>query len=93
VGKPEEYVIDDYGSALVGKDTIDLYQPTSRSMNQWGVRHVEIEVLEWGSFEESLEVLVPRLGKAAHIAKMVKGIRARSAGVATSADGGERSPG
>ena len=93
VGKPEEYVIDDYGSALVGKDTIDLYQPTNRSMNEWGVRQVEIEVLEWGSFEESLEVLVPRLGKASHIAKMVKGIRARAGGVGGTGGAGERVPG
>ena len=28
VGKPYEYVIDDYGSALVGTDTIDLYKPS-----------------------------------------------------------------
>jgi len=30
------YVIDDYGSALVGTETIDLYMPSRRLMHQWG---------------------------------------------------------
>jgi 3D (Asp-Asp-Asp) domain-containing protein len=77
-GSPEVYEVDDYGSALVGKDTIDLYKPTAQSMNQWGVREVEIEVIEWGSFEKSLEVLLPRARKAAHVAAMVRGIRAKA---------------
>jgi len=81
-GSPEIYEIDDYGSALVGKNTIDLYKPTDRSMRQWGVRHVEIEVIEWGSFEKSLDVLVPRARKAPHVAAMVRGIRAKAKGQA-----------
>ncbi|MFN0127138.1 MAG: 3D domain-containing protein [Verrucomicrobiales bacterium] len=80
LGQPEEYVIDDYGSALVGKNTIDLYKPTVRSMDQWGVRHLEIEVIEWGCFEESLEVLLPRAGKARHVAAMVRDLRAKAKG-------------
>jgi 3D (Asp-Asp-Asp) domain-containing protein len=76
-GSPEIYVIDDYGSALVGKNTIDLYKPCRRSMRQWGVRELEIEVLEWGSFEESLEVLLPRARKAPHVAAMVRHLRAK----------------
>lgn len=56
----EEYVIDDYGGALVGTNTIDLYKPSRRAMHRWGVRHVEIEILQWGSDEESLKVLRPR---------------------------------
>ncbi len=44
-----KYVIEDYGSALVGRKTIDLYMPSRAMMNRWGVRHVEIEILEWGS--------------------------------------------
>ena len=36
VGK--EYVIEDYGSALVGRKTIDLYFPTRSSMRAWGCR-------------------------------------------------------
>src|SRR5215203_540433 len=38
----DEYVIDDYGGALVGTDTIDLYTSSRRSMNHWGVRHENI---------------------------------------------------
>jgi len=56
------YVIDDYGSALVGTETIDLYMPSRRLMNQWGVRRVNIEVLEEGSYIISLKVLRSRRG-------------------------------
>ena len=56
----EEYVIDDYGTALIGTDTIDLYKANRLAMKQWGVRHVDIAILEWGSEEESLKVLGPR---------------------------------
>jgi 3D (Asp-Asp-Asp) domain-containing protein len=56
----EEYVIDDYGGALVGTDTIDLYKPTRLEMKRWGVRHVDIDILQWGSVEQSLKVLAPR---------------------------------
>jgi 3D (Asp-Asp-Asp) domain-containing protein len=54
------YVIEDYGSALVGKRTIDLFCPSRSLMNQWGCRNVEIEILEWGSPRKSLEVLADR---------------------------------
>jgi 3D (Asp-Asp-Asp) domain-containing protein len=56
----EEYVIDDYGGALVGTDTIDLYKPTRLEMKRWGVRYVNIDILQWGSEEQSLKVLEPR---------------------------------
>ncbi len=56
----EEYVIDDYGGALVGTNTIDLYKPSRSAMNRWGVRNVDIEIMHWGSEEESLKVLRPR---------------------------------
>jgi 3D (Asp-Asp-Asp) domain-containing protein len=56
----EEYVIDDYGTALVGTDTIDLYKLSRLDMHRWGVRHVDIEILQRGSEEESLKVLAPR---------------------------------
>ena len=58
----DEHVIDDYGGALVGTNTIDLYKPSRLEMRRWGVRHVDIEVLRWGSDEESLKVLRPRKG-------------------------------
>ena len=56
----EEYVIDDYGTALVGTNTIDLYKPSRLEMKRWGVRHVDIDILQWGSEEQSLKVLAPR---------------------------------
>jgi 3D (Asp-Asp-Asp) domain-containing protein len=56
------YVIDDYGSALVGTETIDLYMPLRRLMNRWGTRRVTIEVLEQGSYVISLKVLRSRHG-------------------------------
>ena len=74
-GKPELYVIDDYGSGLVGKNTIDLYKPTRSAMNAWGAKTVKIEVVEWGSYKRSLEILRPRIGKAPHIAKMARSLK------------------
>ncbi len=56
----EVFEIDDYGSALIGTNTIDLYKPNRLEMRRWGVRHVDIDVLEWGSAERSLAVLTPR---------------------------------
>ena len=56
----EEFIIDDYGTALVGSNTIDLYKPTKLEMKRWGVRNVDIDVLQWGSEQKSLEVLAPR---------------------------------
>ena len=56
----ENYVIDDYGWALVGTNTIDLYKSSRLEMRRWGVRNVDIEILYWGSDEESLKVLRPR---------------------------------
>ena len=56
----EEFIIDDYGTALVGTNTIDLYKPTKLEMKRWGVRNVDIDILQWGSEQKSLEVLGPR---------------------------------
>jgi 3D (Asp-Asp-Asp) domain-containing protein len=52
--------IDDYGSALIGTNTIDLYQDSRRDMRVWGVRMVHIKILQWGSPRRSLEILTPR---------------------------------
>jgi 3D (Asp-Asp-Asp) domain-containing protein len=60
VGTKDEYIIDDYGTALIGTNTIDLYKPTRLQMKRWGVRHVDIDIVQWGSEEESLKVLGPR---------------------------------
>jgi 3D (Asp-Asp-Asp) domain-containing protein len=60
IGTQDRYVIDDYGGALIGTNTIDLYKTSRRAVRVWGVRHVDIEILEWGSKQQSLKVLVPR---------------------------------
>ncbi len=69
-----EYVIEDYGSALVGRKTIDLYVPNMREVNRWGVRHKEIEIIEWGSKAMSLKLLAPR-SRNRHVAVMVAQLR------------------
>lgn len=70
VGQPHTYRIDDYGSALVGTRTIDLYQPTKAHMNAWGARMVEIEILKWGSYSHGQTILAGR-SKHAHVKAML----------------------
>lgn len=74
VDNDQTYVVDDYGPALVGTDTIDLYVTSRRMMNEWGARRVKIEVLEKGSYEKSLEVLKPRQ-QSWYARQMVKNIQ------------------
>jgi 3D (Asp-Asp-Asp) domain-containing protein len=69
-GSNETYVINDYGSALVGTATVDLYMPTHHEMSRWGVRHVPIEIIEPGSYKESLELLKSRT-HVPYVRKMV----------------------
>ncbi len=78
-GQPYEYVIDDYGSALLGTNTIDLYKPTISKMNEWGARNVPIEILQWGCFHKSREILQGRthVKHADHVRKMLSDIEAR----------------
>lgn len=64
------FIVDDYGSALVGTKTLDLYFPTRKRMNNWGVRIVNIKVLELGSFQTSFRILAER-GKHPHCLKMM----------------------
>jgi 3D (Asp-Asp-Asp) domain-containing protein len=73
-----EYIIDDVGGALVGTNTIDLFKPNSRAVDRWGVRDVTIEILEWGSPEESLEILKNRR-KSRPARKMVARLLVQSA--------------
>ena len=72
----ETYRVDDYGWALSGTNTIDLYKSSRSQMNRWGVRRVNIEVLEWGSVDRSLAILRPR-GKHRHIRRMISQIEDR----------------
>lgn len=59
-GQPHTYVVDDYGSALVGTQTIDIFKPSLRGMNHWGTRRAEITIIQWGSYERSLKLLKGR---------------------------------
>jgi 3D (Asp-Asp-Asp) domain-containing protein len=77
VGTKEEYIIDDYGTALVGTNTIDLYKESRLEMKRWGVRHVDIDILEWGSDEESLKVLTPR-AKHRRVQRMIVALQKKT---------------
>jgi 3D (Asp-Asp-Asp) domain-containing protein len=72
-GMPQLFVVDDYGSALTGTGTIDMYQPSREMMNIWGRRNVEISVVRWGSFERSAEILKDRV-KFPHCRQMLSNI-------------------
>jgi 3D (Asp-Asp-Asp) domain-containing protein len=73
----ELYQVDDYGWALAGTNTIDLYKPDRSSMNDWGVRRVHIEIQQWGDRHHSLSVLSGRT-KYAHVRRMVAGLESDS---------------
>jgi 3D (Asp-Asp-Asp) domain-containing protein len=72
----ELYRVDDYGWALTGTNTIDLYKTSRSEMNSWGVRRVNIEVLNWGDPDRSLSILRPR-GKYRHVRAMISQIEDR----------------
>ena len=74
-GEPYTYQIDDYGSALVGTNTIDLYKPTRAAMNDWGARNVNIKVIKWGSTTQSLAIMKDRQ-KNPHVKAMVQRLEA-----------------
>lgn len=76
-GDPSTYIIDDYGSALVGTKTVDLYKPSKRAMNHWGVRHVKIRILNMGSYEKSLNILKDRMGYW-HVRSMVRELQKKN---------------
>jgi 3D (Asp-Asp-Asp) domain-containing protein len=74
----ELYQVDDYGWALSGTNTIDLYKPTRSAMNSWGVRRVTIENLQWGDVDRSLAILRGR-SKYKHVRRMLSEIHDRYA--------------
>jgi hypothetical protein len=45
-------------------------------MDNWGVRHVDIEVIQWGSYEKSMDLMRDRT-KWRHVRAMMEGIEAR----------------
>ena len=70
----EIYEVDDYGFALSGVNTIDLYKPTKREMREWGVRRVTIEILKWGDPWASYRKMV-RVRTYRHIKRMLNEIK------------------
>lgn len=74
------YQVDDYGSAMVGKDKVDLYMTDYRQVRQWGVRDVTLEIIEWGCPEKSLSILKPRAStRYRHVRRMVEDLQAKLA--------------
>ena len=57
-------------------ETVDLYKPDLKTMNAWGTRRVDIEVIREGSYAKSLEILKGRM-KAPHVRKMVHSITSK----------------
>jgi 3D (Asp-Asp-Asp) domain-containing protein len=70
------YRVEDYGWALSGRNTIDLYMPNQREMNSWGARQETIEILKWGDPQESLQFL-RRHQNYKHIKRMVLELEGR----------------
>ena len=70
------YRVDDYGWALAGRNTIDLYMPNQREMNSWGARQESIQILQWGDPQESLQFL-RRHQDYRHIKRMVLELEGR----------------
>ena len=76
------YKIDDYGWALAGRNTIDLYMPTRSAMNAWGAREEGIQILRWGDADESLRLLQAHQGYR-HIRRMVLELEGQDAAAAS----------
>ena len=76
------YKIDDYGWALAGRNTIDLYMPNRRAMNAWGAREEGIQILRWGSPDESLRLLQGHQDYR-HIRRMVLELQGQDAAAAS----------
>jgi len=64
------YRVEDYGWALSGRNTIDLYMANQRDMNTWGARQEPIQILHWGDPQQSLQVLQSHTDYK-HIKRMV----------------------
>lgn len=77
-GLPYTYVVDDYGSSLVGTNTIDIFHPSLSSMRAWATRPAEINVIHWGSLERTVNLLKKRT-KYSHCARMYYAARSKLA--------------
>ena len=74
--------VDDYGWALAGRNTIDLYMPSRGAMNSWGAREENIQILQWGDANESLRLLQAHQGYR-HIRRMVLELQGQDAAEAS----------
>jgi 3D (Asp-Asp-Asp) domain-containing protein len=72
----QTYKVDDYGWALSGRNTIDLYMATPKEMNSWGARQEPIQILHWGDPQESLHLLEPHQSHP-HIKRMMLELKGR----------------
>ena len=70
------YRVDDYGWALAGRNTIDLYMANRQEMNAWGARNESIQILQWGDPRESLSLLRRHQGYK-HIKRMTLELEGR----------------
>jgi 3D (Asp-Asp-Asp) domain-containing protein len=70
------YRVEDYGWALSGRNTIDLYMANQRQMNSWGAREETIQVLQWGDPQQSLQFLQSHQNYK-HIKRMVLELEGR----------------
>ena len=73
----QTYRIEDYGWALSGRNTIDLYMSNRRDMNTWGARQEPIQILHWGDSQQSLQVLQSHTDHK-HIKRMVLELQGRN---------------
>jgi 3D (Asp-Asp-Asp) domain-containing protein len=72
----QNYRVEDYGWALAGRNTIDLYMANQREMNSWGARQETIEIVKWGDPQASLQFL-QRHQDYKHIRRMVLELEGR----------------
>ena len=72
----QNYRVEDYGWALSGRNTIDLYMANQREMNSWGARDESIQILQWGDPQESLQFLQSHQNYK-HIKRMVLELEGR----------------
>ena len=73
----QTYRIEDYGWALSGRNTIDLYMSNRRDMNTWGARQEPIQILHWGDPQQSLQFLQSHTDYK-HIKRMVLELQGRN---------------
>jgi 3D (Asp-Asp-Asp) domain-containing protein len=78
-GMKQLFVVDDYGSALTGTNTVDIYTPCKSHMGAWGRRNVELTVVQWGSYARSAEILSKRTHHP-HCAQMYAAINRLTSG-------------